>query len=839
MADEVFDVELRRLRDAAGLFQKQIATLASRQDPPIRVSEQTLSDWFKGKVRAPNDPRVQDRIIVLLEGLAKRRDPQHHWHSIAWWRELRDAQRETPEARRLRARTSIPQGGQLLKSYLAAAQRAARSHPYPGVIQDMPPLAAVYRQQQAIPLGTTRSADADETTAVAGTGSLAAEEALSGDQTCVVLAGPGGGKSSLLRTHLATGMEQWIDGRVGDRVPVLVPAAALTDLPLAQALAAAVNADLATHGLLEPLPSGFFADPPHPGVGWLVLVDGLDEVADPRAQRRILEKLGAVSTGERASLYRFIVATRHLPGGDDVLGLLNNGRSSPHAVPRYELEPFGPEDLEHVARSWFRALGLSEPDQTAVRFAHAIASTKWAELARTPLMACMLCQLHAADPAQPLPASRGDIYDKFVALLYERQHTANVRNGVEGLRRYGKSAVEKAEHTLDHLHDLIAYLAAARSQRYLPGVSVLRQLREMEEVVVPGGSLFIPRLTLAIEIVESRPEAQRPPRVPVDVWGAFLRTNLTRSGLLTEQAGDLVFLHQTLLEYFAMRHLVRDPKAKKRRLQELGTQRVESPVPQSWPRFLRYLIEGVPSWGHQAAKDLSIDGFLIDAVQQTDPSSCLPYLKRLASGLHGAEFVAEQVMLGTSLPDDIVRSAKDVLAALAANQRRRPDYQRVRAARLLIQLHDLRAGDLVVSIAGDHKIYPRDRVGLVERLAERRDPRAADALYVVATDTSAQVWHRLSLAGKLMVDFDDPRGADIWLTLAKGSLQLWTRTERLNDLIVLGDPRARDIVQNLATDPRCDAWRLWLQTNGVTIPSRRDLDLRRWYSWASAVRAPS
>lgn len=263
---------------------------------------------------------------------------------------------------------------------IAAAQLIARDHPYPGVIPGtMPPLASVYLHQKATPLTDVASDDVDEEEiedmAVdartgplvgAGSGPLAAEEALFGGQTCLVFAGPGGGKSSLLRTRLAAGVERWLSGNVDARVPVLVSASALTDLPLAQALATAVNTDLAAYGLIEELPPGFFADRPQSRAGWLILVDGLDEVADSRARQRVLNKLAAVSTREHSALYRFIVATRPLPDGE--LDLLDKGVPQHHVVPRYELKPFDPEDLKGVAISWFRALGLPDPGQTADQF---------------------------------------------------------------------------------------------------------------------------------------------------------------------------------------------------------------------------------------------------------------------------------------------------------------------------------------------------------------------------------------------------------------------------------------------------------------------------------------
>jgi hypothetical protein len=138
-------------------------------------------------------------------------------------------------------------------------------------------------------------------------------------------------RQGLLRTRLAAGVERWLSGNVDARLPVLVSASALTDLPLAQALATAVNTDLAAYGLIEELPPGFFADRPQSRAGWLILVDGLDEVADSRARQRVLNKLAAVSTREHSALYRFIVATRPLPDGE--LDLLDkSGAPTPHGT---------------------------------------------------------------------------------------------------------------------------------------------------------------------------------------------------------------------------------------------------------------------------------------------------------------------------------------------------------------------------------------------------------------------------------------------------------------------------------------------------------------------------
>ncbi|MEU4607623.1 hypothetical protein AB0F43_31950 [Kribbella sp. NPDC023972] len=94
--DGAFVVELRRLRSAAGLTYGSIIKRAAQQVPPIFLTAQTLSDWFRGAVKVPRDPKAQDRLIILLEAEARRRDPAHESHPIEWWRVLRGASLESP-----------------------------------------------------------------------------------------------------------------------------------------------------------------------------------------------------------------------------------------------------------------------------------------------------------------------------------------------------------------------------------------------------------------------------------------------------------------------------------------------------------------------------------------------------------------------------------------------------------------------------------------------------------------------------------------------------------------------------------------------------------------------
>lgn len=107
-----------------------------------------------------------------------------------------------------------------------------------------------------------------------------------------------------------------------------------------------------------------------------------------------------------------------------------------------------------IARSWFEAFQLPEVDRVVTRFLESLAGTRLADPARMPLMASMLCRLHATHPDSPLPISRGGVYRAFTDLLHERQHT-----GSGGVRmqtrhffdRYGTTALDRAEVALDRM----------------------------------------------------------------------------------------------------------------------------------------------------------------------------------------------------------------------------------------------------------------------------------------------------------------------------------------------------------------------------------------------------
>ncbi|WP_030343133.1 hypothetical protein [Streptomyces sp. NRRL S-1022] len=135
----------------------------------------------------------------------------------------------------MRAAAGADSRTQRLDHYLAAAEGAVRDHPYAGVLPgDVPPLATVYVRQL---VRREVSGSGGAAGAQAPAGLRPAGELLAQTDTCVVVAGPTGGGSSLLRTYLADIVAGWRAGKAGPVLAVLVPASALLGAPLADALA--------------------------------------------------------------------------------------------------------------------------------------------------------------------------------------------------------------------------------------------------------------------------------------------------------------------------------------------------------------------------------------------------------------------------------------------------------------------------------------------------------------------------------------------------------------------------------------------------------------------------
>ncbi|MFE5595669.1 NACHT domain-containing protein [Streptomyces sp. NPDC056549] len=532
------------------------------------------------------------------------------------------------------------------------------------------------------------------TSARAARAPAAAEHVFTGDDPIrVLLAGPGHGKSTLLRQHLLSASQHLLtteaDPASSPRAfPVLIRAGDLVGAPLlAPALAHAVTEHYGPYGLSEALTEDFFRRPPRLGARWLVMVDGLDEVTDRTARLSLLDRL-AREAGQTDTPYRFLVATRPLPRGE--LDRL------PRAADRFTLEPFTDDDVRTYVHKRLRA--LPDVDRHVRAFLRGVRRTRLEELARIPLMTAMLCHLYEADTDRPLPDGRAGIFRSFVELLYAE----NVHKGVGDLH-------DRAIHTLVSRYQIpedrrTVARAAERAREHLPVL-----IDHLAHERINGNR------APATAILTAHPQARRPDKVKPALWDALLASLLRSCGLLAGAGDDVEFLHRTLLEYHAARHATRDPQARTLLFDRLF------PVRRLRDRLRR---AGRRTYGVEPLDPLDLEpsylGFLLDALLASEKPLAAATLQAMehlfgTAEITGYHLLKAQLQLGSSLPRP--RAARWLTAF--ANSPAVDDRGRVEAAWDLAELegHLDDGAQLLTRLAGDRVLHPDHRSWAAEILA--------------------------------------------------------------------------------------------------------------------------
>ncbi|MGW2041824.1 NACHT domain-containing protein [Streptomyces virginiae] len=632
-----------------------------------------------------------------------------------------DVEPTTPTFRRLAGLRERAQDHETLEPsplhrYLEAVNALVPEHPYTPVSvgKRVPGLVDVYVRQQArrrlqggtggSPGETAVGAQIDDEPDVP----IPADRVfLREEPVCVLLAPPGGGKSTLLRHQRAVSVGRLLHGSdVG--VPVLVRAGALVGAPLRTVLAQAASAEVRRGMPLDDdLPDALFAGKPKDLVPWLVLVDGFDEISDGDSRRIVLETITTVVKRNAAS-YRFVVATRPLPESElEALG---------DDVPCFWLEPFTPTNLLHYAEKYFRS--LDDPERHAAVFTAMLEPTRLAEPARTPLMAYMLCQLYLTDPDRFPPNGRSAVYEEFVTQLRRGDRAKDISDGqqqaVDALGRNGGLAAEQwAMAVIERLPQLIEHLAYVRIRQNesTAAVDVLPRLGDEAVACCPTGV--------------SHGDRQ-----------AFLRELLRHSSLVVERPdGDFEFPHLTITEYLAARHATRNLASGSRVLDEL-------------PEIL--LQDGSPVDAER--HDPSYIGFVLDRLFA--PGSGLGgeasrILERSANGhtFRACLFIADQAQRGTLLPDPVVQATAHALRSIA----RIPEIDgsdRVRAAEALTWLSE-DSGQMLAELISNTGLGEGARCQAAVALTRLDGQYAARALAGAMEDPSLRPSARMTMADEL------------------------------------------------------------------------------------------
>ncbi|OKK00273.1 NACHT domain-containing protein [Amycolatopsis sp. CB00013] len=319
--------------------------------------------------------------------------------------------------------------------------------------------------------------------------------ALDDDDHLLITGGPGQGKSTLslrLAADIATRWSSDGDAPLAEPViPLRVTARELAmrlDLPFFQALA---ETALAEYGslLASPVDADTLARRAM-GCRWLLLVDGLDEVADGNQRDRLIRVLGTWASDVASSHLRVVLTSRPIAG----LAL------APFQVAggaRYELLTFDEEALRAFAANWF-------DENVAQRFVRQVHEANLDELIRIPLLATIAAIIFEQDYNRRLPDNRYELYEAYLTYL--------------------RSARSAAPSSWDHLREsLLEHLGRVRL--------------EQDTSLVTAACTWIS---------EHLPEA-----CATTTWQEELTTYLAAIGPFNSRGGDLRFLHHSFAEHLA------------------------------------------------------------------------------------------------------------------------------------------------------------------------------------------------------------------------------------------------------------------------------------------------
>jgi hypothetical protein len=585
--------------------------------------------------------------------------------------------------------------GAALRAYLADVRQLGEGHPYRPMVQQGPSLTAFY-----LPQHLYHESD--------GANRITVEALADRHEGAQVLGDPGVGKSSLVR-HLASASAiRWLDDHTGTFVPIPLSARALSASgSLPGLLADGVTREIATV-MDRPALVDLFEHEPMPGVPWLVLVDGLDEVLSEFDRRMVLDR---VLGQRRREHYRFMVTSRPLGrGAFDRLA---------RDYPTYVVEPFDEDELARFARAWFIDAGHDAVDIMAAEFMAQVTRSGLGRLARVPLVSMMLCIVFTGDGEDGLPRSQYAVYERFFTVLARKLETAGVR---EEFRRHAMTYGAAAEE------------AVARLVTELPAL--------LEGIAVSQQGLGVPldSRPILVQAVE-RSRVGKPPAIPDETWASFVKEALRASGLLVQTRDEFRFLHQTIGEYLAAKSLAARASTADRRV--MLAPRAEWP----WPH-LEIIIFVVALW---TVRDIDLT----------------PQYTKLLKGRHretNVGFLVELGRRGIPLPDRVRARVGDILAA-RIHSGRTMAREWLEATHWLRDLEPARAVDELARLVRD--IPGNDRaIDAVTQLISLNPRRGTDLARTVSLDSAQSPVKCLALAKKIIA-IDRGAGIEVLEKLAR------------------------------------------------------------------------
>jgi HEAT repeat protein len=359
-------------------------------------------------------------------------------------------------------------------------------------------------------------------------------------QHALIVGEPGAGKSTLLRwlaVTFAAGSQRGAE-RLGpqadtDRLPLLVELGRLPEAYLQANSRETPNwkvflpEHLTKQPAFDDIPAAFLEQALAQG-RCLLLCDGLDEIADLSARRRIADSLADYA---RSSANRLVLSSRPagVSGSEGALG---------SRFQRLTIQRFAPEDVRRFFGFWYDLdpdfLPEKQSQQADALFAKVEAAPKTLELATTPLLATLLLLIWRKEG--DLPERRVELYERCCQMLiesWEAQHDV-AYTGV--LAEIGWERHLRLLAPLAYAIHNTGQRTDAPASELIP---ILAQAMQTEGLATPASATL---------------EAEK-----------FLRTLSLRSGLLQflgtgeNSQGRYGFPHLTFQEYLTARHIAAQP----------------------------------------------------------------------------------------------------------------------------------------------------------------------------------------------------------------------------------------------------------------------------------------
>jgi hypothetical protein len=247
-----------------------------------------------------------------------------------------------------------------------------------------------------------------------------AEHALTQSGNHLIEGVAGSGKSTLARRLVIACADALLERSSVSletaRLPVLVPARAIVETrgSFSDAIRHAVVEDMAFTGMAEPPARFFQPSAPDGHASWMLVIDGLDEIADGAQRQKLWDSLA--KHAQTSECFRFIVTSR--PGAIDI----RDGS----IFARWSAAP-----LE--AASWRAIAGHRLGGDTLLeRFVERMNSPDHMEIVRLPLFVTMAADVFRRHP--DLPTLSSDLCDLFVRHILNRMSgSVEARSAVERL----------------------------------------------------------------------------------------------------------------------------------------------------------------------------------------------------------------------------------------------------------------------------------------------------------------------------------------------------------------------------------------------------------------------